>query len=506
MISPTHPPQQGGPTTSTVIYQPFPVGTLPGPVGDYVLAAANAIGCDASFIALPLLASLARAIGNKRVIRLKTTWSEHSIVWAAIVGKSGTHKTPAMQAAMRFLERIQSKGIREHQGALDQHRRDMDEHFRDMAKWKKGQTTDPAPTPPAEPVCQRYITSDCTIEALAALLAVQFDGLLVTRDELAGWLNGIAEYKGGKGSDLGHWLAMWSAAPLTVDRKTGTIKMIHVPRAAVSLVGGIQPGVLQRAIGREHMQDGLCARLLLAMPEPKPVRWTDETVPTKTEQALKKVFDRLLSMEPNTNEDGEPEPMPLDLTPAAKKVWIEYFNRHRAELVDLDDDLAAAWSKLEAYAARFALIFQLCEWTGDASAGHEIDETSMTNAIELSDWFGGEAKRVYGLFDESTEDAEQREVAEWIRHRGGRTTARELRQGNRRYRNKGDAEAILCRLVEAGRGQWKVVQTATRSRRDFVLFALSTSTDSTISAASRESVDVDTVDTLQNGQPREAQP
>ena len=80
----------------------------------------------------------------------------------------------------------------------------------------------------------------------------------MSRDELAGWLGGIAEYKGGKGSDLGHWLACWSAVPLTVDRKTGAVKMLHVPRAAVSIVGGIQPGVLRAAIGREHLQDGLC--------------------------------------------------------------------------------------------------------------------------------------------------------------------------------------------------------------------------------------------------------
>ena len=103
-----------------------------------------------------------------------------------------------------------------------------------------------------EPVCERYVTTDTTIEALAAMLAGQFDGLLVSRDELAGWLGGMAEYKGGKGSDLGHWLACWSGVPLTVDRKTGAVKMLHVPRAAVSIVGGIQPGVLQGAIGREH--------------------------------------------------------------------------------------------------------------------------------------------------------------------------------------------------------------------------------------------------------------
>ena len=46
-------------------YQPFPVHTLPGPVGAFVVAAAAAIGCDPMFIALPLLACLARAIGQQ---------------------------------------------------------------------------------------------------------------------------------------------------------------------------------------------------------------------------------------------------------------------------------------------------------------------------------------------------------------------------------------------------------------------------------------------------------
>ena len=90
----------------------------------------------------------------------------------------------------------------------------------------------------------------------------------------------------------------------------------------------------------------------------------------------------------------------MPLSDEAKRLWIEYFNRHRAELADLDDDLAAAWSKLEAYAARFALIFQLCSWAaGEPHASDEqVDEAAMVSGIALSDWFGGEAKRVYGLF------------------------------------------------------------------------------------------------------------
>ncbi len=77
------------------------------------------------------------------------------------------------------------------------------------------------------------------------------------------------------------------------------------------------------------------------------------------------VFERLLGMSSGADGDGNPEPFAMPLTPEAKEVWVEYYNRHRAELRDLDDDLAAAWSKQEAYAARFALIFQLCSWADD---------------------------------------------------------------------------------------------------------------------------------------------
>ena len=94
--------------------KPFPIAVLPGVVGEYVCAASTAIGCDPSFVALPLLGCLARAIGNKRSIKLKRTWTELPIVWAAIIGKSGTHKTPAIQAALHFLQRTQAGAIVQH--------------------------------------------------------------------------------------------------------------------------------------------------------------------------------------------------------------------------------------------------------------------------------------------------------------------------------------------------------------------------------------------------------
>ncbi|MCC7085286.1 MAG: DUF3987 domain-containing protein [Pirellulales bacterium] len=458
-------------------YVPFPVEVLPGIVGTFVAEAAAAIGCDASFVALPALACLARAIGNKRVIQLKRTWHEPAIVWAAIVGKSGTHKTPALSSATDALQNKQQEATAQHQNALRQHEQDRALYERDYAAWKRSKTTEPPPWEPVEPTLKRFIVSDVTIEALADRLHQQFDGVLVVRDELAGWLNGIAEYKGGRGSDLGHWLASWSGAPMTVDRKSGLTKTIHIPRASVNIVGGIQPGVLRSAIGREHMMDGLCARLLLAMPDSRPVRWSETTISPATEAAMAKVYDRLLSLEPAADEEGNAAPFAMPLTEEAKGVWISYYNRHRAEMIELDDDLAACWSKLEAYAARFALIFQLASWAQGDADGDSIDQNSMDAAIGLSDWFGREAKRVYGIFSETVSDTETRETFELVRRLGGRITANDLRRRSRRFPTSEDAEAMLKRLADSGYGRWEHTNTSScgRPTRYFVVSDVSVS-------------------------------
>ena len=471
-------PDQTSPTALVEPYRQFPVHTLPAPICTYVDAASRAIGCDPSFIALPLLASLARAIGNKTVIRLKRTWVEPAIIWGAIIGKSGTHKTPAMQTALRFIERLQSESFANHSEDLSRFELESQQYERDLARWKKRNGGERPPWKPEQPVCTRFLTSDCTIEALASLLAAQFDGLLVSRDELAGWLNGIAEYKGGKGSDLGHWLACWSAQPMTVDRKTGAIKMVHVPRAAVSLIGGIQPDVLRKAIGREHLQDGLCARLLLTMPETKPVVWSDEIVSPQIEFEVSQIFERLQTLEPALSVHDKPEPYFIPLSAEAGVRWVEYYNRLGAELADLDEDLAAAWSKLRAYAARFALIFQLCAWASGEAPSNAIDEASMLAAIELSDWFGCEAKRVYGLFVESSEDREQRELVARIRQKGGSISPRDLAHTCRKYRGRGEAEAVLQALVSENLGTWQTSASGEPGRpsRRFVLKSVTSAT------------------------------
>ena len=90
---------------------------------------------------------------------------------------------------------------------------------------------------------------------LAAGLAVAADapkGDLTKqdRDKLQGkWqmTRAGAEFKQG-GTDLPNRLELFRAGTLIVDRKTGEPKTIYVPQAATCVTGGIQPGILARAL------------------------------------------------------------------------------------------------------------------------------------------------------------------------------------------------------------------------------------------------------------------
>ena len=229
----------------------FPVDALPEPLRGFVAAGAKAIGCDPSYLALPMLTAIAAAIGNTLRIQLKRGWTAPAIVWAAVVGESGTAKTPAFKLAMRPIRERQRKALERHAEATRQHEADLAHYEKALAEWKRAKnSTDEPPEKPEAPQAERCIVSDTTVEALAPLLLANARGLLLARDELAGWIGSFDRYAGGKGgADAAHWLSMHNGESIIVDRKTGNPRTIFVPQAAVSVCGGIQPAILHRALG-----------------------------------------------------------------------------------------------------------------------------------------------------------------------------------------------------------------------------------------------------------------
>jgi hypothetical protein len=373
----------------------------------------------------------------------------------------------------------QRRALEQHAEAMRTHEADLAWFEKMFAQWKKDKTAADPPAKPAVPEAERCIVSDVTVESLAPLLLANPRGLLLARDELAGWIGSFDRYAGGKGgADAAHWLSMHNAEGIVVDRKTGLPRTIFVPAAAVCLTGGIQPGILRRALGTEHRESGLAARLLLACPPRQAKRWTEADIDPHLEAQIACLLDRLFALQSAIG-DGEPRPELVKLTPAAKTEWTAFYNSHARELSDLSGDLAAAWSKLEEYAARLALVVHFSRWGADdptLQSADVVDESSMASGVRLAEWFKHECRRVYSLLSETDEDRDRRRLAEWLDGKGGSATAREAQQYCHWLKASGAAEAALEELAKAGWGHWEPTPAGRRGQptRRFVLSTPST--------------------------------
>jgi hypothetical protein len=451
-------------------WAPFPTDALPDPLRALVEEGAAAIGCDPSFIALPALVVVAAVIGNTRTILLKKGWAEVCVIWTAIVGESGTHKSPAMDVALAALRRHDDEAQAEHAEDRRLYKTARQRYEVEFSAWKKDGGSGEPPDEPEAPKAKRFIVVDATVEAIARILSENPRGVVLVRDELSGWIKSFDAYRGGLGGDAAFYLAAHGARQHTVDRK-GDPSTIHVPRAAVSITGGIQPGTLADCIGKQHADDGLLARLLFALPPRTVAKWTTAIVDDLTRAAFAKVIADLLALDLPIDEEGTPAPRTLPLSAEAQAAWITFYDRFCERQAGAVGNEASALAKLVAYAARFALVHQLVR---DPLAT-EIDAAAVLSGARLSEWFADEAVRVYGVLVESPEQTQRRRLVEWIAGRGGRVTVRELSHGPREYRNKEVAEAALAELVAAGVGVFHEKKSGEKGGRPTRVFVLNPS-------------------------------
>jgi DNA polymerase I-like protein with 3'-5' exonuclease and polymerase domains len=448
-------------------WRPFPTDHLPRAVREFVLTVSRAMRCDTTFVALPALAACAGMIGGTRQIRLKQSWHEPAVTWAVVVGDSGTLKTPPYKRAVAPVVALQAAHLREHAAASEQYRAELREYEREKRRAKDDDPGDP----PVEPPCTRVYSRDTTVEALAGILMQNRSRFLIGRDELSGWLASFNQYKAKGGSDQANWLELHGLGTLCVDRKTGEPKTIFVRGVGVSLCGGIQPGVLRAALSPQHFSAGVPARLLFAYPPRRPKEWTEDDIDEAAEANYHRLIRGLAGLHPHTDDDGEPFPVTLGMTPEAKAEWVRFYGRFARKQAETEGELAAAFSKLEGYAARLALVHHVCQSVDAGSdALKPVAVESLRAGIALAEWFTAEAERVYQMLGEETEEEETRKLVDVVnrlaeRH-GGRVTAKHLQRSNqRKYRSAEAATAALDSLAGLGLGRWEEIPPGPRGGR-----------------------------------------
>jgi hypothetical protein len=138
------------------------------------------------------------------------------------------------------------------------------------------------------------------------------------------------------------WDTGWLAgAPRYCQRNARQDNKAFMCHGLQCLSGGeIQPDVFRRALAGEHQQDGLSARLLVAMLPDREIRWTEQEISGDMWYALERLCDGLLEL-PGDLEPHGPQPRPMRLGPEAKRLFVEFFKQHQKAKREMDDDLRA---------------------------------------------------------------------------------------------------------------------------------------------------------------------
>lgn len=427
----------GGASQMSQSQPEFPIEALPTRVLLFVLEVSEALVVDPAIVAAPCLATLAGCIGNRRRIVVNPgSWTEPAILWIVLVLRSGGKKTPTLNAVLEHLHTLEAAEIE----AEKTRRAEYDEQYEE---WKAADKKTRGEKPDKPEPARRLLVSDVTTEGLLAVHTRAPLGLLLHRDELGGWLRSFNQYKaGGRGGDAQTWCEMHQGHPALIDRKGSAT--LSVPRASVSIIGGIQPELLREALSGEHLVDGIASRLLFVAPEEAVKTWSEETISEESRKGWTDLIDELLALQPCVG--GEPVDLPM--TDEAKAAWVTYYEDHAQREAEADGPLRSALSKLEAATARFALVIQLAEDPKSREVGVEAMEAGIT----ISEWFENQARRVYCAAEAKEKEQERQELCDWIADQGGLTTKRKLtRLGPYKFRKR--AGEVLEDLVDAGRAK-----------------------------------------------------
>jgi hypothetical protein len=388
----------------------------------WIEAAAESKGAPPDYVALALLSVAGALIGNSRWANPWEGWQEPPIAPAALVGNPSAGKSPALDAQVSPLQEIEAADNEDWQERKRKHLTAKTAAAERRELWEKEVKTAvkdryPPPTMPADaddpepPQRRRIFSTDPTVAKAERLSAANPRGLLLLRDELAGWIAGMDRFNNGAGSDRAFWLQAYGGRPWTPDRVKDGDAEVSVPNLTWSIVGGIQPDRLASLLLTGD-DDGLAARFLYTWPAPqRPRRPRDGLAVACAREWLARL--RVLPWTP-------PAPLLVPFAPGAQAALQEW----REEVARMEEGTAGlflSWlGKLPGFAVRLALIFAHLAWCehGRGDPPGEVQEADMLRAVTfLADYAVPMARRCFGEAALPQSERDARRLARWLLRR-----------------------------------------------------------------------------------------
>jgi hypothetical protein len=390
---------------------PFPLHVLPRGPALFIGQLAEALRCPPDYQAIPLLTIAGAAIGASRALRIKQDWNERPNLYAAVIARPGSGKSPSLHKVARPVYEEQERLLGEYYAAM---KRWKSEHFNAEGVIR--------PQTAEQPLARDLWVQNVTCEKLVEIMSRNRRGVVLIEDELTGWITGMNQYhaKGG-GRDKAIYQALWNGAAIRYQRMNREGPGLTINDPFFAATGCIPPDRLSVLRGELYISDGFLDRFLLSYAEPIPEAeedWREIDLDSAKTWANKLGF--LWALEPDKDRNG-PCPRLLRLDDSARTAW-QNFTRELAKEVEgeeFPDYLRGAWLKMKSQCARLALIvhcLRLAE--GERIADDKVDGESVGRAAELVGYFRSHARRAYCAMDADRSVDQTKRLLRWIVQRG----------------------------------------------------------------------------------------
>ncbi|WP_437194197.1 YfjI family protein [Planctomicrobium sp. SH527] len=407
---------------------------MPSLVRDFAIAVANSLSCSLGHPSTASLAVLSTAIGNTRLVGRKD-WKEPPVFWGALIGQPGSLKTPVLKAVTRPLKDIQehsySDFCKERQ-KYETQKQEYDQQAKVNKSQSKRKRKEPLqeteeeeipnecfnPIEPIPPHFKRTTIDDATVESLAVQLSINPRGLGLIKDELSGWMMSFNQYNKG-GSDVAKYLEAFNANTIEIDRKQSFPPIIRIPRAYLSILGGIQPNILCKLFRGDNTDNGLFSRFLFSFPPDMPVKLQDDRLSDEIQsQWSNLIWTIRYGLELKTNEFGNSEPDLIELDYNAWNlfhvVFEEIEQERTSELATFEEKTFL--SKMRGYVLRIALILHTAKQAQREprvfDPDERISEETLREAREIVWWYFGELREIVNFSSHQKFISEQKPLDE----------------------------------------------------------------------------------------------
>jgi Protein of unknown function (DUF3987) len=435
----------------------FPLEVLSPKLQEVVRRTSKGAGVTHAHVAVPLLGISSGLIGYSRRLRATASWFQPATSWTALVGYSGTGKTPGHSVTRRAAKEVEQLRKK------DEEKRKRDHETKKLAakaardNWEKKvkEATEAGVPPPDMPetavdpgkyVPIRLIVNDGTIERLAELLQARPQGIVLVRDELAALFMNMSRYSGGQDDEF--WLESWNGEPHTVERMG---RMLSVDHLLIGVVGGMQPDKLVASFEGDH--DGKYARVLFAWPdEPRWLGLNNDA--TEIDIDILNIISRILTLAEFT-QDGRLVSHSIGLDSEAAAEFAQFAQFAHQENSAFEGREREWFAKATAHVLRLANTLTYVEWalTADATKPMAVNKTTMQASIRLvRDYFWPHARACLRLIGLTERHTNARRVLLWIRAKGKTEVSREeiRRDALSQRLDANETTALLTALSESG--------------------------------------------------------